>query len=204
MWHTEMSYGSTIGYVNVLYAVEVPQRNGRPLGGTEFINTRAAYDDLAPAVQARIECLNATHDVQNYWDHARDMGSNRPAFSSEHRLTKPLVSHPMVMKHPVTDASFLYCNSGFTVRVNGLADAESERLLGELFEHQSQPRYRCLYEWTVGDVLIWDNLGTQHRAIADYGPDEHRLMKRCQVKSDKIFDPRFLQKLFRATAAAHG
>lgn len=200
MWHTEMSYGSTIGYVNVLYAVEVPQRDGRPLGATEFIDTRAAYNDLSVDIKKRLEGTSATHDVRNYWDRARDMGSSRPAFSVEHRLMKPLVLHPMVMKHPVTGNKFLYCNSGFTVRVDDMSDEESDQLLGYLFDHQSQPKYRATFEWTAGDVLIWDNLGTQHRAIADYGPNEHRLMKRCQVKSDKILDPRFLQRLFPPAA----
>ena len=43
----------------------------------------------------------------------------------------------------------------------------------------------------MGDVLVWDHIGTLHSAIADYGPDEHRLMKRCQVMADRIFDPDF-------------
>ena len=46
---------------------------------------------------------------------------------------------------------------------------------------------------TVGDLLIWDHFGTMHRAIADYGPDEIRLIHRCQVMATKVFDPAFLQ-----------
>jgi taurine dioxygenase len=144
--------------------------------------------------------MTATHDVQNYWDRAREMGSSRPPFSAEHRVAKPLVAHPLVMAHPVTGNKFLYCNPGFTVRVNDVSANESDELLNFLFEHQLQPKYRCLFDWTVGDVLIWDNLGTQHRATADYGPHEHRLMKRCQVKSNKIFDPDFLRRIARQAA----
>jgi taurine dioxygenase len=36
---------------------------------------------------------------------------------------------------------------------------------------------------------MWDNIGTTHNAVADYGPDEHRYMKRCQVMADRLFGP---------------
>ena len=45
-WHTDMSYNPTIGYLNVLFAVKVPRRNGQVLGATMFVNTQAAWDDL--------------------------------------------------------------------------------------------------------------------------------------------------------------
>ena len=64
-------------------------------------------------------------------------------------------------------------------------------MLDFLFAHQLQPKYQYAHRWTVGDVLIWDHLGTLHNAIPDYGPDEERLMLRCQVMAETIFDPRF-------------
>ena len=54
----------------------------------------------------------------------------------------------------------------------------------------------------AGDVLVWDHIGTLHNAIADYGPDEHRLMKRCQVMADRVFDPAFLRAALSQTTAA--
>ena len=51
-------------------------------------------------------------------------------------------------------------------------------------------------------MLVWDHIGTLHNAIADYGPDEHRLMKRCQVRADRIFDPPFLQTALSAAPTA--
>ena len=53
-WHTDMSYNETIGFLNVLYAVKVPRRDGRVLGATMFVNTQAAYEDLAPEIKARL------------------------------------------------------------------------------------------------------------------------------------------------------
>jgi len=68
---------------------------------------------------------------------------------------------------------------------------ESDALLAFLFEFQLRERFRYTNHWTEKDLLIWDNLGTIHRAIADYGPDEIRLIRRCQVMATKIFDPAF-------------
>jgi taurine dioxygenase len=64
---------------------------------------------------------------------------------------------------------------------------ESDRILRFLFDHQLQEKYGYRHRWSEGDVLMWDNLGTIHNAVADYGPDEHRLIKRCQVMADRVW-----------------
>jgi len=56
-----------------------------------------------------------------------------------------------------------------------------------LFEHQVQDKYRYRHRWKEGDVLMWDNMGTIHNAVADYTPEEHRFIQRCQVMADKYF-----------------
>ena len=66
-------------------------------------------------------------------------------------------------------------------------------MLEYLFDFQLEPRFRYTHTWTENDLLVWDHLGTIHRAIADYGPDEIRLMRRCQVMATKVFDPDFLR-----------
>jgi hypothetical protein len=54
--------------------------------------------------------------------------------------------------------------------------------------------------WAENDLLIWDHLGTLHRAIADYGPKEIRLIRRCQVMATKVFNPDFLRPAREVTA----
>jgi len=60
-------------------------------------------------------------------------------------------------------------------------------MLAFLFEHQLKPEYRYRHEWTKGDLLMWENFGTIHNAVADYGPHEHRLVRRCQVMATRFF-----------------
>lgn len=187
-WHTEMSYAKVFGYINVLFAVKVPVRDGRPLGATEFQDMAAAYDDLPAAWKARIEGRTATHDLNGYWEKMRQRpGTQRKPLTPEQRAAKPPVSHAMVLTHPISGRKSLYCNVGFTSHVDGVSKEESDEILGFLFEHQMQEKYRWVFRWSEGDVLCWDNLWTMHNAVGDYRADEPRLMRRCQVKADWIF-----------------
>jgi taurine dioxygenase len=202
-WHTDMSYNETIGFLNVLYAVKVPRRDGRVLGATLFANTHAAYEDLAPEIKERLRAATATHDFNKFWENMRRRpGSLRDPLTPEQRRKRPPSVHPVFLTHPITGKTVLYCNPGYAIRINELDEAESERMLALLFDHQLQPRYRYTHHWTEGDVLVWDHIGTLHNAVADYGPEEHRLMKRCQVMADRIFDLEFLREALAPVAAA--
>src|SRR5262245_2469897 len=204
-WHTDMSYNETIGFLNVLYAVKVPRRDGRVLGATAFVNTHAAYDELAPELKARLANATATHDFNKFWENMRRRpGSLRGPLTAEQRRRRPPSVHPLFLTHPITGRQVLYCNPGYAIRINELDEAESDRVLDVLFAHQLQPKYQYTHQWTEGDVLVWDHIGTLHNAIADYRPDEHRLMKRCQVMADRIFDPGFLREALSAVSAPAG
>jgi taurine dioxygenase len=194
-WHTDMTYTTTMGFVNVLSAFKVPTRDGRTLGGTEFANTQAAAAELAPTLIDRLSGLTATHDLEFYWDYVRrEKGSQRPPLTEEQRKQRPPVHHPVLLRHPITGRRVIYVNPGFTARIDGVSEGESTALLQTLFDHVLQDRYRYVHEWTVGDLLLWDHIGTWHYARPDYRPDEHRLMKRCQVMATRIFDPDFLHE----------
>ncbi len=198
-WHTDMSYSATIAFANVLYALKVPRRDGRPLGGTEFANMRAAYRDLPEEIKTRLDGMTVLHDFNKFWEKMRQRpGSWRKPMTPEQRRLKPPVSHPIFLDHPITGERVLYANPGYAIRINELSEAESDEMLAFLFEHQLQPRYRYLHRWTEGDVLLWDDIGTLHNAQADYGPDEHRLIKRCQVMADRVFDPAFVAEALAA------
>ena len=200
-WHTDMSYNQMIGFVNVLFAVEVPQRDGKPLGGTVFANMKAAYDDLPEDMKTRLADATCTHDFNKFWEAMRARpGSTRPPLSAEQRAKRPPATHPLFLTHPITGDRIPYANPGYAMRINELPEDESAEVLEFLFAHQLQEKYQYTHHWTKGDVLIWDHIGTLHNAIADYGPDEHRMMIRCQVYADKVFDPSFVQHALGAAA----
>jgi taurine dioxygenase len=201
-WHTDMSYSSQIAFANVLYAIKVPHRNGITLGATEFANMYAAYEDLPADTKASLANATAVHDFNKFWEEMRRRpGSTRPVLTDEQRRRKPPVSHPVFLTHPISGRKVLYANPGYAVRIDGMAERESDEMLAFLFRHQLQPHYRYAHRWTENDVLIWDDICTLHNAVADYGPDEHRLINRCQVMADRVFDPEFArQAILPATA----
>jgi taurine dioxygenase len=187
-WHTDMSYSKEVALANVLYAIKVPMRGGRPLGDTQFRNMHAAYDDLSAEIRTRLKGRTATHDFAKFWDMMRARpGSRRAPLTPEQRAKKPPVSQPIFRIHPITGRAVLYCNPGYATRIDGMPEAESAELLRYLFQHQEQEKYFHAHQWTEGDVLMWDNIGTVHNAAADYRADEPRYMRRLQVMATKDY-----------------
>lgn len=201
-WHTDMTYSRVMGFVNVLVAKKVPFRNGQALGATEFTNTQAAYADLPADVKAHLAHATATHDWNNFHEVMRSKGSNRPALTAAQRRERPPVSHPVFLTHPLSGRKVIYVNPGFTVKIDQLEPGESQEMLDYLFAHVLKPAYRYRHHWSVGDVLLWDHIGTWHYAVPDYAPDEHRLMKRCQVLADRIFDRDLRERMLGVPVAA--
>ena len=187
-WHTDMSYSHMIAFTNVLYGMRIPHRDGQPLGNTEFCNMHAAYEGLPAEWKTRLEGMTVLHDFNKFWEMMRrEKGSTRPPLTAAQRAAKPPVSHPIFLTHPITGRKVLYANPGYAMRINEMEQEESDAALAYLFEHQTKPRYRFGHRWEVGDLLMWDNMGTIHNAVADYRPDEPRLIKRCQVAATRFF-----------------
>ena len=188
-WHTDMSYSKMIAFTNVLYGIEIPHRDGESLGNTEFCNMHAAYADLPAELKERLADMTVTHDFAKFWDKMRnEKGSSRPPLTDAQRKAKPPVSHPIFLTHPITSKKVLYANPGYSMRINELSEEESTSILAFLSEHQLQTKYQYRHRWSVGDVLMWDNMGTLHNAVPDYRPDEHRYIKRCQVMANRYFE----------------
>ena len=194
IWHRDVTNRKIPAFATVLHALKVPRRNGKALGNTQFINTQAAYDDLAEDIKRRLTGRMATHSSEKYNERVRDAGSKRPAFGKLPNRTPP-ISHPILRAHPLTGRTTLYCDPGSVVRIEGLPEGESDDLIRLLNEHQLQPKYRYDHVWTEGDVLMWDNFSTLHRVSLDYGPDEPRLIQRSQVMAGRVLDPAFVESM---------
>lgn len=189
-WHTDMSYAPVIALANILYGTTIPHRNGKPLGATQFRNMHAVYEDLSDDLKERLAGKTITHDFNKFWDMMRARpGSTRPPLSEKERNARPPVSHPAFLTHPLTGKKVLYANPGYAIAINGLPQQESDAILEHLFDLQLEDKYLYTHQWSKDSVLMWDNIGTTHNAVADYGPDEHRYMQRCQVMADRLFGP---------------
>src|SRR5690606_20869482 len=149
--------------------VKVPVRDGRVLGNTLFANMHAAYDDLDPELVRSLEGMTATHDFNKFWEKMRTRpGSIRPPLTPEQRRARPPSGHPIFLTHPITGRRVRYWSPGYAIRVNELPGQESGGVLQQRFDHQLQDKYLYAHSWSVGDVLVWDHIGTLHNAVPDY------------------------------------
>src|SRR5258708_5931349 len=93
----------------------------------------------------------------------------------------PEPTHPLVRTHPDTGRKSLSLNPNGRKEIEGMDRAESDRLPDELIAHAIQPKYQYRHVWRQGDIVIWDNRCTMHKANADYPEGERRLMHRVVV-----------------------
>jgi taurine dioxygenase len=171
-WHTDDSYKAVPCSLTMLYGVAVPETGG----DTQFTNMYAAYDGLDAATRERILGLKAIHQ----YDSSRK-GTRIATLTSGEASQLPAVAHPLVRTHPETGRRALYLNPNRMEAIVGLDRAASDELLDTLIAHAIQPRYQYRHRWQTGDILIWDNRCTMHKANADYPEGAARLMHRIIV-----------------------
>ena len=186
-WHSDLCYLREPSRGSVFYAREVPRdEQERPLGDTMFASMTAAYQTLPNATKRRLTSLNAVQSYAKGYYRDRKSGP-RPPLTDEQKRRTPDVAHPVVRTHPYTGKKCLFVNEGYTARIAGVEEAESESLLAELFGHVTRPEFVYRHQWQVGDLLIWDNCSTQHRAVMDYDLPQRRLMERTTLRGTAPF-----------------
>lgn len=176
-WHTDGAYLKEPHDVSMLYAVEVPTQDGKALGDTYFAGMAAAYEALPATMRRRLDGLRAVHSLF----HRYGVKTESAQAMARRALEYPPVSHPLVVRHPVTGRKGLYLSEGYTTAIEGLPPDESTALLHELCEHVVRPEFQYRHHWAPGDLLIWDNCATLHRATFDYALPQRRLMRRATV-----------------------
>ena len=183
-WHTDTSYRQRPSRCSLLYAKEVPHRDGKPLGDTVFANCIAAYEALPQAMQRRLAGLKAIH---RYSSRRRVDNSPRPKLTAAQLAETPDIAHPVVRTHPHTGRKALYITAGECVGIEGMPEDEALDLIAELDAHCVRPEFCYRHRWQVGDLVMWDNASAMHLAICDYALPERRLMHRTTVIGSKPF-----------------
>ena len=181
-WHTDHSYDQIPAMGSILHAIEMP-----PYGGdTLFASTGAAYEALSDPMRRFLDGLTAVHSSRHAFG-ARTLDSeaaksgrlgNAEAATQDAR-------HPVVITHPLSGRRGLFVNPVFTTHIEGLTADESSAVLNMLFEHCRQPEFQARVRWQAGDITMWDNRATWHKAINDYH-GFRRLMHRITVEGEAI------------------
>lgn len=192
-WHTDLSYKKEPTMYSFLYALEVPHTDGEPRGDTLFASTSFAYETLPEDLKKRIQGKKGIHRYGDQYreriERKRKLGEmgEREELTPEQIASVPDVVHPIVRTHPVTGKKCLYVNEWFTVGIADMPEQEAKALLKELCEHCTREQYTYRHKWGVGDLLVWDNVQTQHLATFDFEPTQRRLLRRTIVQGAQPF-----------------
>jgi alpha-ketoglutarate-dependent taurine dioxygenase len=175
IWHTDLAYFPNYPAASILRPVNLPTYGGSTL----WASTAAAYAELPEPLKVLAENLRALHT--NRYDYVmteRTLDDQQvPDFRTE---------HPVVRVHPETGERTLLAGA-FVRGFVGLDSHESSVLLELLQRRITLANNTIRWNWEMGDVAVWDNRSTQHRAVDDYD-DQYRLMHRVTLMGDVPVD----------------
>lgn len=178
-WHTDITFLDAYPKASILRSIVAPEVGGN----TVWANTTTAYNDLPEELKTLAESLRAIHS--NNYDYAAK--ASVPAevlakYKDFFNSTEYETEHPLVRVHPETAEKTLVLGHFFQKFV-GYSQADSRRLF-DIFQNYVEKLENIVsWRWEAGDIAIWDNRATQHRAINDYG-DQHRVVRRVTLEGD--------------------
>jgi alpha-ketoglutarate-dependent 2,4-dichlorophenoxyacetate dioxygenase len=175
LWHTDSSFKYVPARCSLLSAREIPPKGG----DTEFADLRAAYEALSEDMKRRLEGLVAEHSI--FHSRAKTGFVN---FTEEIRNTMPPVPQLVVRRHPGSGRKTLYLASHAS-HITGWPIEEGQRLIEELIEFATRPRFVYCHRWRVGDLVIWDDRCTMHRG-RPYDDARHRRVLHRTTVSDEL------------------
>ena len=167
LWHTDASFEDPPGRYSMLHARVIPQQHA----DTEFADLRAAWDALDEPMKAHIEVLRAHHSIA----YSRQVLGFQ--FSADEAAKLPGAVHPLVRTIPRSGRRSLYLASHAN-RIEGMGIPDGRLLLRDLTEHATQREFVHRHRWRVGDLVIWDNRCTMHRATRFDDASQRRELRR--------------------------
>ena len=182
-FHTDGSFMQVPYKATQLYALAIPSRGG----DTYFASMYAAYDALPQRLKQR---LDGRYGAYVYGGRKERLGMQRSTLlkDKDHAAKKP-VFHPLLAIHRETGRKVLFFNPLGILRIEGLEAAESNAIIEELASYMLQPHGMYTHKWSKGDVVIWDNRCSYHKAAGDYPPEEDRIHWRVSIE-DVVARPR--------------
>ena len=177
-WHTDVTFAANYPAASILRAVTLPSYGGSTL----WASTAAAYDELPEPLKWLVDNLWAVHTNRRDYVIPESLNEKQREFRQAFEKPDFQTEHPVVRVHPETGERTLLAG-GFVRNFIGLDSYESTVLLELLQRRITLPENTISWNWEPGDVAIWDNRATQHRAIDDYD-DQPRLLHRVTLMGD--------------------
>jgi len=176
-WHADHTNRRRPPKFTCLYAVELPKSGGN----TNVANMRAAFAALPKDEQER---LRAMRTINTYVGSAVQ-NPNIDRVAAQDREKPEMVEQPLVRTNPDNGTPALYFHPSKVENIVGMTPAESQVFLDALIERVVRPEFVYSHQWRKGDMLLWDDRSTLHKANFDYDLDDHRLMYRILIRGDR-------------------
>jgi taurine dioxygenase len=186
-WHFDLAYMDRINHGGILRAAVLPKRGGE----TGFIDRIAAYAALPEALKERIEGLRVIH--RYLADATKAKFGERPdrclqlsrniQIALEHPSVQSPVTHPLVYTQAETGLNVINVSPWHAVAIEGMENAEGDRLLAEVIDHLIRPELAYFHRWQPDDMVLWDNWRMLHCACG-VPPGEQRKMRRTTIAGD--------------------
>ena len=178
-YHSDLAYLEEPSLGSVFRCLECPERGGE----TSFVSMAAAYDALPKKLQGIFDELDAVYDYA--WSYDRRMAKIRGPLSEAQRAKTPPIIHPAVRAHPETGRKSLFLSDIWVRQFVGMNEEDSQDLLAEAMEVVKRPDAEYKHPWRPGDIVMWDNRSTMHRACPFDEENTRRLMHRTTIKGDR-------------------
>ena len=174
-WHTDHTYDQIPAMGSILVARELPSKGGDTL----FADIYRAFEALSEGLKDTLRGLCAVHSsAHRFGAKAQQKYGNELGFRNADKVGD--VTHPVVIRHPLSGREALYVNGDFTLHFEGWSAEDSAPLLEYLYAHATRPEFTSRFQWRDGSIAFWDNRATWHSAQNDY-QGERRLMHRITV-----------------------
>lgn len=184
-WHTDITFLPDFPAISILRGITLPEWGGNTL----WANTALAYETLPTPLKVLAESLHAIHTNQyDYAEkhanlHASGISQGIKHYEEVFTSTVYQAEHPVVHIHPETGEKALLTGH-FISQFVGLNKSISDRILDIFQQHLTKPELTVRWDWQAGDVAIWDNRATQHRAIGDFG-NQRRHLRRATIRGER-------------------
>ncbi len=173
IWHSDMTYASSVPMGAVLHAIEIPPSGGN----TYWSNLYRAHDTLPLALKNAIRGRKSIHD--STYNSAGIMRIGMQPVTDVRQA--PGAHHPLIVQHPRNGKHLLFLGRRRNSYILDMPVDESEALLDQLWAHATQPEFTMVQEWHAQDTILWDNFATLHRRDS-FDPNSRRMMHRAQIK----------------------
>ncbi len=179
-YHSDLAYLPEPSLGSVFRCLECPEEGGE----TAFISMFAAYDALDEDTKTWLKARTTVLDYVWYYERTH-LKTGRPPLSEAQKAAVPPIEQPCVRAHPLTGRPALYVSPTWVRRFGDMSEEDSQPHLDKLLAFACDDRFAYYHRWTPGDVLIWDNRSTMHRACPFDETGTRRLMHRTTIKGDR-------------------